>query len=58
MGVIGGPSWVEWRLKLAAMLVSNEIRSFSPVERDELAKAKEILKNTGHEVDVHSPNEK
>jgi hypothetical protein len=35
MGVIGGPGWVEWGLKLAAMVVSGEIRSFSPDEREE-----------------------
>lgn len=35
MGVIGGPRWVEWGLKLAAMVVSGEIRSFSPGEREE-----------------------
>ena len=25
MGVIGGPRWVEWGVKLAAMVVSGEI---------------------------------
>jgi len=35
MGVIGGPRWVEWGVKLAAMVVSGEIRSFSPGEREE-----------------------
>jgi hypothetical protein len=35
MGVIGGPRWVEWGMKLAAMVVSGEIRSFSPDEREE-----------------------
>ena len=35
MGGISGPRWVEWGLKLAAMVVSGEIRSFSPGEREE-----------------------
>jgi len=35
MGVIGGPRWIEWGVKLAAMVVSGEIRSFSPGEREE-----------------------
>jgi hypothetical protein len=35
MAVIGGPRWVEWGLKLAAMIMSGEIRSFSPSEREE-----------------------
>jgi len=35
MGVIGGPRWVEWGLKLAAMVVGGEVRSFSPGEREE-----------------------
>ena len=34
MGVIGGPRWVEWGLKLAALVVSGEIRSFSPGEHE------------------------
>ncbi len=33
--IIGGPGWVRWGLKLGAMVVSGEIRSFSPGERDE-----------------------
>jgi SpoIIAA-like len=35
MAVIGGPGWVKWGLKLGAMVVSGEIRSFSPSEREE-----------------------
>jgi hypothetical protein len=35
MGVIGGPKWVEWALKIAALAVRGEIRSFSPTEREE-----------------------
>ncbi|MGA2939214.1 MAG: STAS/SEC14 domain-containing protein [Syntrophobacteraceae bacterium] len=35
IGVIGGPRWIEWGVKLAAMIVSGEIRSFSPGEREE-----------------------
>ena len=34
MGVIGGPRWVEWGLKLSAMVVSGEIKSFSPGEHE------------------------
>jgi hypothetical protein len=34
MGVIGGPRWVQWGLKLAAMVISGEIRSFSSSERE------------------------
>ncbi len=33
MGVIGGPRWVEWALKLGSVLIRGEIRSFSPGER-------------------------
>ena len=35
IGLIGGPSWVEWGVKLAAMVVGGEIRSFSPDQREE-----------------------
>jgi hypothetical protein len=35
MGVVGGPRWVEWGLKLAAMAISGEIRNFSLSEREE-----------------------
>jgi hypothetical protein len=35
MGVIGGPKWVEWALKIAALAISGEIRSFSLIEREE-----------------------
>ncbi len=35
MGVIGGPKWVEWGLKLAALAISGEIRSFPSSEREE-----------------------
>ncbi len=35
MAVIGGPGWVKWGLKLGAMVVSGEIRSFSSNEREE-----------------------
>lgn len=35
MGVIGGPEWVEWGLKVAALVISGEIRSFSSSEREE-----------------------
>ena len=46
MGVIGGPKWVEWGLKLAATVIGGEIRSFSPGEREEALnwiKAQECL---------------
>lgn len=33
MGVIGGPRWIEWGLRLAALFVSGETRCFSPGER-------------------------
>jgi hypothetical protein len=35
MGVIGGPKWVEWGLKIAALAISGEIREFSSNEREE-----------------------
>lgn len=35
MGVIGGPKWLDWGLQLATMVISGEIRSFSPGEREE-----------------------
>ena len=35
MGVIGGPRWVEWGVKLAAMVIGGELRSFSPGKREE-----------------------
>jgi hypothetical protein len=35
MGVVGGPKWVEWGLKIAALAISGEIRSFSSREREE-----------------------
>ncbi|MBW2596019.1 MAG: STAS/SEC14 domain-containing protein [Deltaproteobacteria bacterium] len=35
MGVIGGPKWTEWGLKIATLVISGEIRSFSSVEREE-----------------------
>jgi hypothetical protein len=35
MGVIGGPKWVEWGLKIAALVMSGEIRSFCSSEREE-----------------------
>lgn len=33
MGIIGGPQWVEWGLKLGALLMSGEIRSFTCSQR-------------------------
>lgn len=35
MGVIGGPKWVDWGLKIAALAISGEIKSFSSSEREE-----------------------
>ncbi len=35
VGVIGGPRWVEWGLKIATMIMSGEVRCFSPSEREE-----------------------
>lgn len=35
MGVIGGPKWVEWGMKIAALVISGEIRSFSSSDREE-----------------------
>ena len=35
MGVIGGPGWVEWGLKIAAFAISGEIRTFSSAERED-----------------------
>ena len=35
MGVIGGPKWVDWVMKIAALLMSCEVRSFSSSEREE-----------------------
>jgi hypothetical protein len=35
MGVIGGPRWVQWGLKLAAMVMSGEVRGFSVKRREE-----------------------
>jgi len=34
MGVIGGPKWVDWGLKLATMVMSGEIKSFPSGERE------------------------
>jgi hypothetical protein len=35
MGIIGGPKWVEWGLKIGAVVISGEIKSFSSNERNE-----------------------
>ena len=35
MGVVGGPKWVEWGLKIGALVIGGEIRSFSSRERGE-----------------------
>ena len=35
MAVISDRKWVEWALRISALLVEGEIRSFSPSERDD-----------------------
>ena len=35
MAVIGGPRWVDWALKLGALMVRGEIRSFAAERRAE-----------------------
>jgi hypothetical protein len=35
VGVIGGPRWVAWCMKLGALLMSGEVRNFAASERDE-----------------------
>ena len=35
MAVVGGPRWVEWGLKIGALLMEGEIRSFPTEKRDE-----------------------
>jgi hypothetical protein len=35
MGVVGGPRWVEWGLRLAALIMSGEVRSYPPGKRIE-----------------------
>ena len=35
MGVVGGPKWVEWAMKIGALAVSGEIKSFPAGERDQ-----------------------
>lgn len=35
MGVIGGPKWVDWVLKIATLAISGEIRSFPSSEREQ-----------------------
>lgn len=34
MGILGGPKWVDWGVKLAALIVSGEVRSFSLSDRE------------------------
>lgn len=34
MGVIGGPKWVEWSMKIGALAIDGEIKSFSSEERE------------------------
>lgn len=35
MGVIGGPGWVDWSLKIGALFIGGEIRNFAADEREE-----------------------
>ena len=35
MGVIGGPKWVEWCLKIGAVVINGEIKNFPASERDQ-----------------------
>jgi hypothetical protein len=35
IGLIGGPKWILWALKLVALVVSGEMRMFSASERSE-----------------------
>ena len=35
LGVVGGPGWLKWGLKLAKLIMRGEIRSFSPTGREE-----------------------
>ncbi len=35
MGVIGGPKWVEWSLKIGALAIGGEIKSFPAGEREQ-----------------------
>lgn len=41
MGIVGGPQWVGWGLKLGALLMSGEIKSFT---REQQAEALEWIK--------------
>lgn len=35
MGVVGGPKWVEWGLKIGAVAMSGEIKNFPAGEREQ-----------------------
>lgn len=35
MGVIGGPKWVEWGLKIASVVISGDLKTFPASEREE-----------------------
>lgn len=35
MGIIGGPKWVEWSLKIGALFMGGEIRNFAQTQRNE-----------------------
>jgi hypothetical protein len=34
MGVVGGPKWVEWALKIGALMMSGELKNFPSSERE------------------------
>lgn len=35
MGVLGGPGWVDWALKIGALFIGGEIRNFPAGEREQ-----------------------
>ena len=35
MGIVGGPRWVEWGMKLGKLLISGDIRTFAADQRAE-----------------------
>jgi hypothetical protein len=35
LGVIGGPKWVEWSVKIGSVAISGEVKTFSADEREQ-----------------------
>ena len=35
MGVVGGPNWVDWTLRIGALFIGGEIRNFPAHEREQ-----------------------